>query len=231
MSTLTSTTDSSPVRVMRVFADFRRGTPEAGVVFVGEERHRIHVSRTTGGLMAQCECPSRCPARPEAIRAFEIMADAWARGRRARPEADTIAGMRGDLSSEWNRPRSESRPYDGPARATCEADLWSLSVPAWAYDEHGLRRPLCEALIAADVWHELHRALDRILSERPAESAESDHGFDGHRVGLRVGLNDRPDVFRYYRASWEPNLGLSQTAYETDFPVEFGEQDVVEAAS
>jgi len=67
------------------------------------------------------------------------------------------------------------------------------------------------------VWYELHRALDRILGERAAERAEFDHRLDGHR------LNGYPDVFQYYRASWEPNLGLSQAAYETDLPADLGE--------
>lgn len=221
MSTLTSTMESSPVKVMRVFADFRRGAPDAGTVFVGGERHKVLVSRTTGGLMAQCECPGGCPARPDAIRAFQIMAETWERPPRRHAEATSAVDARLDSQAEPDRRGREGRPYDGLARAICEADLHPLPIPAWAYDEHGIRRSLRDAEIAADVWYELHRALDRVLAERSAEDAGLSYRPDGHRVSL----NGRPNVLQYYRASWEPGLGLSQTAYETDLPVDLGGQD------
>lgn len=221
MSTLTSTTESSPVKVTRVFADFRRGMPDAGTVFVGEERHRVQVSRTAGGLMARCECPNGCPARPDAIRAFQIMTEAWGRIPRARAGPDSVKENGLDPQGVPDQQRRGGRPYDGLARAICEADLQPMPIPPWAYDEHGIRRPLCEAQVAADVWYQIDRALDRLLGECSADHAGRNHGLDDQRPGA----DGRPNVLQYYRASWDPDLGLSQRAYEVDLPDEPGWQD------
>lgn len=209
MSTLTSTSESSPVKVMRVFANFRHGMPATGTVFVGAERHRVRLFRTAGGLMAQCACSHGCPAGADAIRAFKSMVDAWERVLRTPAGADMVAIIASDAREEASQPAIRARPYDGLARSTCEADLQLLPIPPWAYDEHGLRRPLVDAQLAADVWHEVSRTLDRLLaegSEAPATLSPS-------------------NVLRYYRASWEPDLGLSQTAYEVDLPFQLGGPD------
>lgn len=204
MSTLT-TEYGSPVKVAQVFADFRHGMPNAGTVYIGVERHRVQVFRTIGGLMGKCACPRWCAAIPEAIRAFEIMAEALVRPRRLRAQAVVERDGLSDPVSDSHA--AERRPYDGLARATCEADLISIDVPGWAYDERGIRRPILEAEIARAVWDELHRALDRLLGGR--RSTEPPY------VG---------PVLRYYRASWEPDRGMTYAASEADHQVAFDEE-------
>jgi hypothetical protein len=196
MSTLI-TEDSSPVSVVKVFADFRHGRPDSGIVYVGARRHKIQVCRTTGGLVGTCACPGGCAAIPDAIRAVEIMGDAWERGARTGAEDSCEFGGR---ENPIAGPReSEHRPYDGLARATCEADLLAMDMPSWAYNEQGIRRPILEAEIAQELWYELHRAIDPLLGKhrcpRPA------HRFP---------------VIRYYRASWEPDRGMTDAAFEID---------------
>lgn len=204
MSTLT-TEYSSPVKVAQVFADFHRGMPDAGTVYIGAERHKVQVFRTIGGLMGKCACPSWCAAIPEALRAFELMAQALARTPRTRVQAGLELDGPPDPVSD---PQPyERRPYDGLARAACEADLESMDVPGWAYDERGIRRPILDAEIARTVWDELHRALDRLLGDRsPGEPA-----------------NPGP-VLRYYRASWEPDRGMTYAAFEVDYQVGLDEE-------
>lgn len=199
MSTLI-TEYSSPVKVAQVFADFRHGMPIAGAVYVGAERHRVQVYRTVGGLMGKCTCPNGCAAVPEAIRAFVIMAEAWERTPRTRVQARVDFDDRLDPVHEPEQ--RESRPYDGLARATCEADLVPMDVPRWAYDERGIRRPILEAEIARDLWYELQRALDRLLGgPRCAE------------------LGHQSPVIAYYRASWEPDRGMTHAAFEVGLQV------------
>ncbi len=196
MSTLT-TEDSCPVKVAQVFADFRGGLPNSGAVYVGAERHRVQVYRTAGGLMGKCPCPGGCGAIPDAIRAVEIMAEVWKRTPRARARIWIEPDSRFDPDVEPEQ--CKRRPYDGPARIMCEADLVSMNVPGWAYDEWGIRRPLLEAEIAQDLWYKLHRALDRVLGGRRwAESARWS------------------PILKYYRASWEPDRGLTDVALGDD---------------
>lgn len=199
MSTLT-TEYSSPVKVAQVFADFRYGMPNSGTVYVGAERHKVQVYRTIGGLMGKCACPNGCAAIPDAIRAFEIMAEAWERTPRTRVQVRIELDSRPNPVAEPEQ--RERRPYDGLARATCEADLVPMDVPRWAYDERGIRRPLLEAEIARDLWCELQRTLDRLLGERKCE--EPAH---------------RSPVITYYRASWEPDWGMTHAAFEVDLQV------------
>jgi hypothetical protein len=193
MSTLT-TEDSSPVKVAQVFADFRHGVPSLGTVYVGTERHRVQVYRTAGGLMGKCPCPGGCGAIPEGIHAVEILAEAWERTPHARAWVWIQPDSRSDPDVEPEQPKR--RPYDGPARIMCEADLVPMNVPGWAYDERGIRRPVIEAEIAQDLWHELHRAFDRLL---------------GGRNGVQPA--HRPPVLEYYLASWEPDRGLTDAAF------------------
>src|SRR2546428_633450 len=100
-------------------------------------------------------------------------------------------------SAEEQRAR---RPYDGLARAMCEADLVSMDVPRWAYDERGIRRPLLEAEIARDLWYELDHALGRLPGEPKRAEA------------------DRSPVIKFYRASWEPDRGMVDVAFDVDLP-------------
>lgn len=209
MSTLT-TEDSSPVKVAQIFADFRNGIPDAGTVYVGAERHKVRIYRTASGLMGKCSCPGGCAAIPEAIRAVEILADAWERTPRSRAQDGIDADSRLDPVAEPEQ--RERRPYDGLARATCEADLVPMAVPGWAYDERGIRRPIIEAEFARDLWCELYRALDRLLGERNVQPA--------HRIPLLT----------YYRASWEPDRGLTDAAFEVDLQVGLDDSLEVSAA-
>jgi hypothetical protein len=203
---------SSSVEVAQVFADFRHGIPNAGTVYVGVERHRVQVFRTIGGLMGKCACPRWCAAIPEAIRAFEIMAEALERSPRPRAQAGIEPdGLSVPISDAQPH---ERRPYDGLARATCEADLVSMEVPGWAYDERGIRRPILEAEIARAVWDELHRALDRLLGDR--RSTKPPCGGP---------------VLRYYRASWEPDRGMTRAAFEADHQVWFDEEGQPEGSA
>lgn len=204
MSTLT-TEYSSPVKVAQVFADFRHGKPNAGAVYVGAERHRVQVSRTVGGLMGKCACVSGCAAIPEAVRAFEVMAEAWERTPHTRVQTRIEIDSRPDPVAEPEQ--RERRPYNGLARATCEADLVSMDVPRWAYDERGIRRPVLEAEIARDLWYELHRALDRLFGDRNCGE-----------------LSYRGPVSKYYRASWEPDRGMMHAAFEVGLQVGFDEE-------
>lgn len=202
MSTLT-TEDSSPVKVAQVFADFRDGMPDSGTVFVGAERHKVWVYRTAGGLMGKCACPGGCAAIPDAIRAVEIMAEAWERT----PQSHARAGIEfgGRLNPVAEPEQRARRPYDGLARAMCEADLMPMDVPRWAYDERGIRRPLLEAEVAQDLWHELHRALGHLPG------------------GSKRAEADRSPVIKFYRASWEPDRGMVDGAFDVDLP--FGSGD------
>ena len=208
MSTLT-TEDGSPVMVAQVVADFRHGMPDAGTVYVGAERHKVQVYRTAGGLKGKCTCPGGCAAIPGAIRAVEILADAWERTPRTCALVRVDADSRPDPVAEPEQ--RERRPYDGIARATCEADLVPMAVPGWAYDERGIRRPLLEAEFARDLWYELHRALGRLLGGRDAQPA--------HRTSLLA----------YYRTSWEPDRGMTNAAFEVD--VHLGLDDTPEGWS
>jgi hypothetical protein len=188
---------SSPVKVAQIFADFRHGLPSSGTVYVGAERHRVQVYRTGSGLMGKCPCPGGCAAIPKAIRAVKIMAEVWDRTPLARTQ------RRVDLDSLWD-PAAEleqrkRRPYDGLARIMCEADLAPMDVPCWAYDERGIRRPALEAEIAQDLWHELHRALGRLLGDL-----------------MWVQAAHQSPVIRYYRASWEPDRGLTHASFGDD---------------
>lgn len=202
MSTLT-TEYGSPVNVAQVFADFRHDLPNAGTVYIGAERHRVQVFRTVGGLMGKCACPGWCAAIPEAIRAFEIMAEALA----GPPRFRTQAGIEPDSSPDPVADPHERRPYDGLARAICEADLVPMDVPGWAYDERGIRRPILEAEIARAVWDELHSALDGLVGVRRCTEPP-----------------DGGSVLRYYRASWEPDRGMTYAASEADHQVRFDEE-------
>ncbi len=77
-----------------------------------------------------------------------------------------------------------------------------MDAPRWAYDERGIRRPILEAEIARDVWCELQRTLDRLLGDR--KGVEPAH---------------RSPVLKYYRASWEPDRGMTHAAFEVDLQV------------
>ena len=191
MSTLT-TEDSSPVKVAQVFADFRHGMPDSGTVFVGTERHRVQMYRTASGLMGKCACPGGCAAIPDAIRAVEIMAEAWERTPRTRVQAGIELGSRLDPVAEPEQ--RARRPYDGLAWAMCEADLVPMDVPRWAYDERGIRRPMLEAEFARDMWYELHHGLDRLLGERNVRPV------------------NRTPLVTYYRASWGLDRGMVDAA-------------------
>lgn len=195
MSTLT-TEDSSPVKVAQVVADFRHGMPDSGIVYVGAERHRVRVYRTADGLMGMCACPGGCAAILDAIRAVEIMAEAWERSPRARARAGIEVD--GGLDPAVEPEQRVRRPYDGLARAMCEADLVPMDVPRWAYDERGIRRPLLEAEMARDLWHGLHRALGRLPGEPKRAAA------------------DPSPVIKFYRASWEPDRGMVEAAFDVD---------------
>jgi hypothetical protein len=210
MSTLT-TEYSSSVKVAQVFADFRRGIPNSGTVYVGAEKHKVHVYRTIGGLMGKCECPSGCAAVPEAINAVKIMAEAWTRIPRTRVQAGIEIDRK--LDSAAAPEQRARRPYDGPARIMCEADLVSLDVPRWAYDEQGIRRPVLEAELAQDLWHELHRALGRLLGGR--KCTEAAH---------------RSPAIKYYQASWEPDRGLTDAAFGDDLRSGFDDEQLEEFA-
>ena len=207
MSTLT-TEDSSPVKVAQVFADFRHGMPNAGTVYFGAERHKIQVYRTPSGLMGKCGCPGGCAAISDAIRAVGIMAEAWERS--PRTLAQVGIGRPDPVAEPEQYVR---RPYDGLARATCEADLVPMDVPPWAYDERGIRRPLLEAEFARDLWCELWRALGRVLGERRAEPA------------------DRTPVIMYYRASWDPDRGMTHAAFGADLQVGLGDEGQLEGSA
>lgn len=200
MSTLT-TEDSSPVKVAQVVADFRHGMPDAGTVYVGVERHRVQVYRAASGLMGKCSCPGGCAAIPEAVRAVEILAEAWERTPRTRTQASVDADSRPDPVA--GPEQRERRPYDGLVRAMCEADLAPVDVPCWAYDERGIRRPVLEAGIAQDLWHKLHHALGHLLGERDAEPVHL------------------TPVIKYYRARWEPDRGMTGAAFEVDLRAGF----------
>ncbi len=193
MSTLT-TEDSSPVKVVQVLADFRFGVPHSGIVFVGKERHRVQVGWSVSGLVGECDCPSGCAAVGDAIRAVEIMAETWKRTQHACVQTLREAQDRPHPNDEPQQ--LGYRPYDGSVRSVCEADLVPMDVPPWAYDERGIRRPLIEAEIAWGLWCELHRALDSLLRDRVRKEAS-----------LRF------PVLRYYRASWEPDRGMTYKAF------------------
>ena len=201
MSTLT-TEDSSPVKVAQVFADFRHGIPDSGTVFVSAERHRVQVYRAAGGLRGKCPCPDGCAAIPDAIHAFEIMVEAWERTPRTRVYAGIELDSRLNPVAEEQRAR---RPYDGLARAMCEADLVPMDVPRWAYDERGIRRPLLEAEMSRDLWYELDRALGCLPGEPKRVEA------------------DQSPVIKYYRASWELDRGMVDAAFDVDLPFGLGD--------
>jgi len=201
MSTLT-TEDSSPVKVAQVFADFRHGMPDSGTVYVGAERHRVQIYRTASGLMGKCACPGGCAAIPDAIHAVEIMAEAWERTPRTRVYAGIELDGRLNPVAEEQRAR---RPYDGLARAMCEADLVPMDVPRWAYDERGIRRPLLEAEMSRDLWYELDRALGCLPGEPKRVEA------------------DQSPVIKYYRASWELDRGMVDAAFDVDLPFGLGD--------
>ena len=97
-----------------------------GTVFVGAERHRVQIYRTADGLMGKCACPGGCGAIPDAVRAVQIMVEAWERTPRTRVYAGIELDSRLDPVAEEQRAR---RPYDGLARAMCEADLVPMNVP------------------------------------------------------------------------------------------------------
>ncbi len=210
MSTLT-TEECSPVKVAQVFADFRYGMPNSGTVYIGAQRHKVQVSRTAGGLIGKCACPNGCAAIPEAIGAVEITAEAWERAPCTREQATMDLDGRSDPAAEPEH--REPRQYDGLARGTCEADLLPIDVPRWAYDERGIRRPLLEAEIAEDVWFELQRAFDRMLGE--PEGVETAYRFP---------------LFNYYRASWEPDRGMTHP-FEADLQIGLDEENQPEGST
>ncbi len=210
MSTLT-TEECSPAKVAQVFADFRYGMPNSGTVYVGAERHKVQIYRTAGGLMGKCACPNGCAAIPEAIRAVKIMAEAWERTPCTREQTTMELDGRPDPAAQPEQ--RERRPYDGLARGTCEADLLPMDVPRWAYDERGIRRPLLEAEIAEDVWFELQRALGRMLGE--PEWVETAYRFP---------------LINYYRASWEPDRGMTHP-FEVGLQVGLDEESQPEESS
>ncbi len=211
MSTLTSSTNSSPVHVVKVIADFRNGMPDAGLVLVGKDRHPVRVFHTPAGLIARCGCANGCTERAEAVRAVKVMAEAWGRTPRAVLTDDIAADMRLDPFAELDPERYDERPYDGLARMFCEADLAGDEVPEWAYEPNGIRRPAVDAPLAAVIWTELTRALDRVLGPGPKTCGPS-----------------LPRVLSYYRASWEPELGLlAHHSYDVDLPFGFDENEGV----
>ena len=206
MSTLTKEI-SSPVMVAQVFADFRLGLPRMGTVFVSTRRHRVQVHRTARGLEGacqECSCRDGCDAVDDAIRAVEILADAWERLPFSRVQARIEADLRSSPLAETEEPGI--RPYDGLARDTCDADLVSIQVPPWAYDEQGVRRPVIDAEIAQTLWHELQFGLDRLFCCR-----------------IRAKPSYSPPVYRYYRASWEPDRGMTHAAFELDLLIDLDE--------
>ena len=113
-----------------------------------------------------------------------------------------VIGCKSGALTEEQRAR---RPYDGLARAMCEADLVPMDVPRWAYDERGIRRPLLEAEMARDLWHELHRALGCLPGEPKRVEA------------------DQSPVIKYYRASWELDRGMVDAAFDVDLPFGLGD--------
>lgn len=193
--------------VMTVIGDFGHGEPRSALVLVGAERHPVRVARAPGGLLATCPCPNGCPARPQAIRAVRLMVEVWARPRRCAGAMETEADRRLDPRVEPDPQARDRRPYDGLARATCPADLVALPVPPWAYDPSGLRRPLRDAHLAADLWFELDRAVARALGAAPSAAT-------------------RPRAAAYYAASWEPDRGMpAGGAYEVDLPADLDLND------
>ncbi len=186
MSTLT-TEECSPVKVAQVVADFRYGMPNSGTVYIGTDRHKVLVYRTASGFMGKCPCPSGCAAISEAIRAVEIMAEAW-----GRPRTQATTNLDGSSDPIAEPEQRKRRPYDGLARGICEADLLPIDVPPWAYDERGVRRPLLEAEVARDLWLELQGALSRVFGDPGWFEAVC-----------------RFPVVNYYRASWEPDRGMT----------------------
>ena len=206
MSTLTKES-SSPVTVAQVLADFRLGLPRMGTVFVNARRHTVQVYRTAeglGGKCKKCTCQGGCAAVLDAIRAVEILADAWERPPFSRIQARIEADLRSSSLTESEEPGI--RPYDGLARDICEADLVPIHIPPWAYDEQSTRRPVVDAEIAQDVWYELRHWLNRLLGGR-----------------IHPEPSYRPPIHNYYRASWEPDRGMTHAAFELDLLTDLDE--------
>ena len=212
MSTLTKEM-SSPVMVAQVFADFRLGLPCMGTVFVSTRRHRVQMRRTAKGLEGtcqECRCRDGCGAVHDAICAVETLADAWERPPFSRVQARIEADLRSGPLAETEK--SEIRPYDGLARDTCDADLVSIQVPPWAYDEQSVRRPVVDAEIAQIVWHELQHRLDRVL---------------GVRIYAEPSYHS--PVHKYYRASWELDRGITHAAFELDLLIDLDDHAQLDA--
>lgn len=212
MSTLTKES-SSPVKVVQVLADFRLGLPRMGTVFVSARRHTIQVYRTAKGLEGKCkECSCRggCPAMHDAMRAVEILAGAWERRPFSHVQARIEADLRSGPLAEPEEPGI--RPYDGLARDTCEADLVPINIPPWAYDEQSIRRPVVDAEIAQNVWHELQHRLNRLLG-----------------APIHAEPSYRPPVHKYYRASWELDRGMTHAAFELDLLSDLDEHGQLDA--
>ncbi|OLC28448.1 MAG: hypothetical protein AUH31_09240 [Armatimonadetes bacterium 13_1_40CM_64_14] len=212
MSTLTKES-SSPVKVAQVFADFRLGLPRMGTVFVSARRHRVQVSWTAKGLRGMCKKCTRqdgCAAVFDAIRAVEILAEAWERPPISRIQARVEADIQSDPLTEPEQPRI--RPYDGLARDICQADLVPIHIPPWAYDEQGTRRPVVDAEIAEDVWYELQHRLNRLL---------------GYRIHAETSY--RPPVHKYYQASWELDRGMTHAAFKLDLLTDLDEDGQLDA--
>lgn len=195
MSTLINE-DSAPVSVVQVFADFHRGRPRFATVYVGKRRHKIEVCRTTASLVGTCACPRGCDAISDAIRAVEIMSDAWEQG--PGNDVEDLYELERLENPNAGSEEPEHRPYDGLARDTCEADLVPIHMPPWVYDEKSIRRPVVDAEIAQGVWYELQHRLDRLLGNRILAEA-----------------NYRPPVHKYYRASWELDRGMTHAAFQS----------------
>ena len=212
MSTLTKES-GSPIRVVQVLADFRSSLPRIGTVFVSPCGHRVQVYRTAkglGGRCKECTCRAVCATTVDAIRAVEILADAWERPPFSRIQAQIEADLSSRPSTEPEEPGMH--PYDGLARDTCEADLVPIHIPSWAYDEHSIRRPLVDAEIAQDIWYELQNGLSRLLGGR-----------------IHVEPICRPPVHKFYRASWELDRGMTRAAFELDLLIDLDEDGQLEA--
>ncbi len=212
MSTLTKEI-GSPVMVSQVFADFRLGLPRMGTVFVRTRRHRVLVHQTAKGLEGTCQecgCRDECAVVNDAVCAVKLLADAWERPPFSRAQARIEADFRAGPLAETEEPGI--RPYDGLARDTCDADLVTIHVPPWAYDEQSVRRPVIDAEIAQTVWHELQRSLDRLLGVR-----------------IHVERSCRSPVHKYYRASWELDRGMTNAAFEIDLLIDLDEDGQLEA--
>jgi hypothetical protein len=161
---------------------------------------------TAKGLGGKCTCQNGCDAILDAVRAVEILADAWERPPFSRVQAGIEADLRWDPFAE---PRElGTRPYDGPARDTCEADLVPLDIPPWAYDEQGIRRAVVDAEIARDIWCDLQLRLNRLLSGP-----------------MHADPRYPPPTHAYYRASWEPDRGMTHAAFDLDRLIDPDEDD------